>query len=221
MSELAVRLGSPVTFDRSGNVLFQECFEGGLANWEHNSYPSGANAVPTARFHSIKPYAIKLHTTTDDNSYSGIKRGLPFPYLSRMGFEFHYKQIAAINNLFIRLYFYTGTKVYTVTLELKQNDDEIVLTGHPNIPNVICNYKLSQVNYAPFHVFKIVFDLSTGYHYRMVIDDLDYNISSITIPYGATSIKAHMYILFYLYSFEESAKTCYIDNLVLTIDEPM
>lgn len=221
MSELAVRLGSPVTFDRTGNVLFQECFESGLTNWEHNSYPSGAFAVPTARFHSIKPYAIKLHTTTDDNSGSGIERGLPFPYLSRMGFEFHYKQISSIKRLYIILTIYTGTVLYRITLELKEVTDQIILTGHPNVEHIISDYKLINVLYSPFHIFKIVFDLNKGFYSRLVIDDIDYNISAIRIPTGASTVKAYVNVFFYLFSFEESANKCYIDNIILTTDEPL
>lgn len=221
LSELAVRLGSPVTFDRTGNVLYYDCFESGLTNWEHNSYPAGAYAVPTARFCAIRPYAVKLATTDDSGSYSGIKRGLPFPYVSRMGFEFHIKQTAAIKRFLTQLTFYTGTYAYYLQLTLHEEDDQVLLQDGDSVDHEICGYDFSTVLYSPFHVIKLVFDLTTELHIRLTIDDIDYDVSSITIKKNASAENAHMYVLFYLYSAGAFERTCYIDNVIFTIDEPL
>ena len=43
LGELAVRLGSPVAYDRQGNVIYTESFENGLAGWDTDTSGAGAS----------------------------------------------------------------------------------------------------------------------------------------------------------------------------------
>ncbi len=220
MSELAVRLGSVVSFDRTGTVIFIERFENGISGWEHNSSPAEAFAVPTARYYSITPYCLKFKTTTQQSSISGIYKGIPIPYVSRMGFEFHIKQLSNINHFLVSFIIYDGTYEYAVIIDFDQVGNEINL--YSGIPSweTIRSYNLNQGSASPFHVIKIVVDLEAETYYRLVIDEQDYDISHISVKKTKDDTEAYLYAEFFLYSFTTVSRTLYLDNFIVTIDEP-
>ena len=102
MTELACRLGALNYFDRTGTILYQDNFNAGLMNWEHNSYPASNFAVLSARYADSRYYSARLNTDTTSGGYSGIQRRFPFSYMSNFGFEFQFKLLSHID----LLYFY-------------------------------------------------------------------------------------------------------------------
>jgi hypothetical protein len=220
MSELAVRLGSIHTFDRTGTVIFFDDFKAGLSNWIEGMYPAAAIPVPTARYHSINPYSIKLKTTTDDGSYSSLQRGFPFPYVSRMGIEFHLKTTSSTDKFLIPSYCYTGALRYILEMEFNKSANAIYLRDADSVQVKVDDYNLQSGSYAPFHIIKIVFDFTTGFYQRLVIDDTDYDVSDISIDNTANTTDAYFYLYFYLGGVGTTSQTVYLDNVIFTIDEP-
>jgi len=219
-SELSVRLGGLSRFDRTGRIVFQEDFDAGLANWEHNSYPAAAFAVPTAEYQSCKYYSIKLKTTQDVGSVSGIARGVAVPYISRLGFEFHFKPYSTIDRFLATFYIYNGIYRYVVEMGFYQQTNTIFITDENGFQHEIDSYFLNSGSTSPFHMVKMVVDLSTEFYYRIAIDEKDYNVSDVGIRKTASATNPYLYMLYLNWSPDGNQRTIWLDNIIITIDEP-
>ena len=60
MAELAARLGSPVTFDRRGKVLWLDDFEGGVEKWTAGSNPAGGSLEWSSESSKTGRFCAKL-----------------------------------------------------------------------------------------------------------------------------------------------------------------
>lgn len=220
MSELAVRLGGLCWFDRLGTVLMQEGFERGLVNWEHNSYPAGAFAVPSARYYSTVPYSAKLITTTDSGSYSGLNRAFPFPYISNFGVELHFKALVAFKNLYWSLSFYDGTYRYRAETRVNYADSLLELEDADSVYQKIDDLNIRIGANSPFHVLKTIVNLSAETYVRVILDEHDYNVSDITINKRADATSPYLYMLVLLSPVNTVVNQVWIDNIIFTTDEP-
>lgn len=220
MSELAVRLGGLNWFDRLGTVLMQEGFQRGIANWEHNSYPAGAFAVPSARYFSTVPYSARLNTTTDNGSYSGLTRTFPFPYISSFGVELHFKTILAFKYLYWSLTFYDGTYKYYLMVRINYADEQLELQDADSAYQKIDDLNIRIGANSPFHVVKCTVDLSNERYVRLMLDENDYNVRDVTIKKATDTTSPYLYMLVLLTPEDDTAQTVWIDNIIFTIDEP-
>lgn len=220
MSELAVRMGGLSWFDRMGTVLMQEGFQGGIANWEHNSYPADAFAVPSARYYSTVPYSAMLVTTDDEGSTSGIQRSFPFPYVSHFGVELHLKSIVAFKYLFWTLRFYDGDYVYYVTPRVNWQDSKLELYNADSAYEKVDDLSMRIGANSPFHVLKVTVDLANERYVRLMFDDKDYNVSDIAIRKVVSGTSPHLDMMVTLLPVPETANAVWIDNIIFTTDEP-
>jgi hypothetical protein len=219
-SELAARLGSINALDRTGNMLIGETFESGLTNWSHNSSPVGAYAVPTARYCARVPYSIKLKTTGDVNSYSGIRRGIPVPYITRLGFEFHFRPESTLKRFIATFNIYDGTYRYLPQIEFDKENNSIFLTKGDATDHEIASYAIQDGLSAPFHFVKMVVDLENEFYQRVNIDEIDYDVSTVSLRKIASAVNPYLLLDFMVYSFGSNIQTVYVDNIIVTIDEP-
>jgi len=221
MSELAVRLGSIHRFDRTGVIIFEEAFRNGIARWSQNSYPAGAFVVPVADYYSIVPYGALLATTIDSGSYSGMNTVLPIPYVSPMGFEWHMKFKDEIELCYFWVQLYTGTTQYRVVFRIDVEDSIVDIQNSGGTYTPVYTDTLYYGGTSPFHVFKVVVDFINEVHVRMVIDGVDIDLSMHPIWKDTEDDSVPR---LYLYISNNPGTTVvnrvYLDNIIITMDEP-
>ena len=88
MAELAVRLGSIVTFDRRGAVCWLDDFEHTINHWEiHIDSPPGAITL-SAEAARTGALSAKITSPSINGDASEMVKRLPCPTPSNLGFEF-------------------------------------------------------------------------------------------------------------------------------------
>ena len=87
LGELAVRLGSIITFDRRGDIVWFDDFEGDVFKWERD--PSGVDAAIIVSPEAARNGAFSAKLTTGNlaDDHATILHHLPYPVTSRVGFE--------------------------------------------------------------------------------------------------------------------------------------
>ncbi|GAI16225.1 unnamed protein product, partial [marine sediment metagenome] len=88
MAELVARLGSIVTFDRRGNIIWLDDFEGTLGKWGIETEGAGYSAQLSAEAARSGGFSAKLISPDDEEDRIGLKRWFPLPVESNIGFEF-------------------------------------------------------------------------------------------------------------------------------------
>jgi len=220
MSELAVRLGSINRFDRTGVVIFEEGFQYGIGRWIQNSSAEDNYVVPSANYFSIVPYAALLATTDDLNVYSGIYTRLPIPYTSSMGFEWHVKFYDEAMLFYFWVQLYTGSVEYRVVFRIDVEDKRIDILAKDEKYHIVYTDELNFGSDSPFHVFKVVVDFVNEIHIRMVIDGVDVDLTDYPIWTDTEDTSPHLYLYFSNNPGPSTINRIYLDNIIITMDEP-
>lgn len=220
MGELAARLGSIVTYDKRGDVVDFDNFEEPVFKWE-TAY---GNTGDYTRLDSTQvksgSQAIKLHTLSQAGSQAKITKAI-FPLASlSIGLEVSLTR--------------PNPNTYFDAL-IKQNDGDNAqyakvrydsLTGTIYILDSTNAYKEidTGIKLYPetftFHTIKLVADFATGYYKRLLLDNLEYDISDEALYSEADGDEA--YVWFEIGTEDKAADggDCYIDNIIWTQAEP-
>lgn len=102
LNELAVRLGSPIVYDRGGEVLFFDNFDSGLTRWQKEfTYPDRAFGKYGRNVYGN--YCLRLVNDPDGLWFSYIWTSIPVYWQELIGletiFHYHYRH----TNLWVRI----------------------------------------------------------------------------------------------------------------------
>jgi len=131
LKELAVRLGAISSYDRRGEIIFQDDFENGLVKWETETSGIGAAVALSALRAYRGAFSVKCTGGSDANKYAGIKRYITPPIMvTPLGFEITISIDANIDEGQGLFDFYMGTIVAHYGFKYSQtNSKAYVLTA--------------------------------------------------------------------------------------------
>jgi hypothetical protein len=220
IAELAARLGSPINYDRQGKVVAFETFNYGITGWAEVGYPVTAYPIANTRFVLRGPYSIKCATTADSGSYSGIRRSYGYPYPSRMGIEFHFKAIAAWEYLYLETDVYDGTDKFSVSWQFNENDNELKYMLNTGAYTVLDELDINRGSLAPFNAFKVVFDIPDEEYAYARLNERYYDLARVGLKKLTNTTNALIDVYLLLWTADTEVQTVWIDNIVITMDEP-
>lgn len=219
LAELAARLGSPVTYDRRGNVLWLYAFEHGLGLVETANSASSVAALSTTRS-EVGPFSCRLTTHTAADAWAYALRRVPRPVLSRVGFQVSVN-FNNDNGLFqVDLAEYDGSAFNRARLRIDMDNRELqvndaaagwvaIATGLPDYTD------------APYFIhMKLVVNLSDHTYVRAVVDNTEYDLSAYTMSASAGTTSPHLFCRAYLANAVASAAQVWVDSLIVTGSEP-
>jgi len=218
VAELAVRLGSPNSHDRRGNVIFWDSFENGFPRWRLVHLAGGTIELSTDRCRSG---STSLKMTPNDNDFVLADIFMPFPTLGLFGFETSFVWNEGIEQLAFSPSLQTGEINYKGSVSIRPSDHSIFIQGTELIDNTIT---LSPNNDYLFHTLKLVVNYLTGKFVRLILDSTEYDISRYDlITYASTASPQLNYVI----SVEVGGAVVfplnhveYIDDVIITQNEP-
>lgn len=220
MGELAARLGSIVTFDRRGDVVWYDDFEGHISKWKSNVSGTDAAATISAEAARNGDFSAKLTTGDVIDKYAEIWHFLPYPIVSKVGFEFSFtlndnlSELQALQNLYDGSHHHkAGLRYLPATNKLQYFSKT---EGWQDLATDLDLYSASYI----FHTSKLVIDLSTRKYVRAIFDNVEYDLSTlsyyyvgqITTPYWRQFISAITGV--------NSNQSIFIDDAIVTQNEP-
>lgn len=220
LAELAARLGSIVTFDRRGSVIWLSSFDHGLAEFLTSAPGTGASIAASAARTRRGQYSALLTAGSDTGQTATLTRYLPVPPAAYFGAELSFSLASTISSLQLTIDHFRGAygTRYRVrwsdTLETLQylDSNEAWQTLASNVPLLHQSYF--------FHTMKLVIDPENRQYVRFMLDNDTYampGISGFVEASGGLDVGAVFLALTGRPGFNDQV---YVDDVILTTEEP-
>lgn len=220
MAELAARLGSPVVWDRRGDVLFVTQFDEGMGAVAILTGGLGSGAQLVTGLSRAGAYAVQLTAGSNGTRSCGVGKWLSLPVSSRYGLEFSFSswlqseawqaQMVTVDGALqcsgvAKIYCQTGRLVY---LDAALAEIEIATIG-----------MLSVLGRCP-HVLKLVIDQTTHEYVRVILDDVTHDLTGIPLWTGPLVAPADLQTFCTHIGQVATNAVAAMDCLVVTENEP-
>ena len=218
--ELAARLGSIVTFNREGNIVFWDDFEGTPLKWAVEK-EVGTETVGFSTFQvSSGGQALKIATVADATSSAGIRRFFPLFSTKKQGMEVSIRGSTTPSHLKLIYYTILNEKAHIYVVKI-DSDNEILQYYDEDADWITLddNFGLKQAAYL-FHHFKLVIDVERGYYVRLIIDRTEYSLNDIPAKIMNMYEPDYFYVKIVSENVTANMVNIYLDNFILTQNEP-
>ena len=219
MAELAVRLGSPVSYDRRGDVVCLDQFEDGVGRWEEVGDGDDNEEYPVAYPTHSGKMALMLHSGDAVGNSGAILRELPYPTLSKLGAEVSFIVYAGTDEVRLWMLLYQGTHYYDSFLSYHHDDGTIwIRTQDADIE--IATPGIVQEGYTHFNTMKFVMDALTGKYVRAIFNDHNYPLDAYNMYYGDDVSPKRVALWVVNWTGTTGGTNVLIDDFIFTQNEP-
>lgn len=220
MGELAARLWSPVTFDRRGDVVFLESFEDGLNRVATGAEGVGASVGLSTITARSGGYSVKVVTSADTAQCGWIAKNQPLTQLVRVGAEASIC-IPAGDAVFVSWSRYeSGAKRHIAGVRYNTALGRIEFYNAAGGWTVLLDYAFPYKDLSTFHTTKLVMNLEKEEYTRILLNALVIDMRGVpyyTLPNAEVPC---WYTFLRVYPAVVSPVTVYLDDLILTQNEP-
>lgn len=221
LGELAVRLGSPSSYDRYGNIVLMENFQRGFGSWVATEYTSAEDATLTAKYALQGHYAANIHCAAVNMSRTNLRTKYPYPSISNIGLELSMNFSSAFYRFTAALMWGDGTGKYTSSIYLKAWDKEIRYLDADSNRVKVGNWDYSILEQNYWHTMKFVIDMSNQVYLRCSVDSLAYDVHNKPVQYVSVNTYPYLQIILTIESDGRLACDMAIDRVILTSNEPL
>lgn len=220
LGELAVRLGSIVSFDRRGDVVGLDDFEQGILAWGATAFGAGSSIASSTEACRSGGKSLKLVTGTTEADYPFVIRGIAYRPTTNMGIEASFALLSIDTALVLQGRVYDGTYIHWPTVRYDGTAQTLALRNEAEAWVTFA----SSVNVAAArHIFptlKMVFDLTSAKYVRCLLGGSTYLLSAYSYYKEALASAPTSQTAMWTLPRGAAARTTYIDDWILTINEP-
>lgn len=220
MGELAVRLGAPNRFDRTGSTIFVDQFIGGLNSWKGTGLQTDEEPILSGLYYYQRPYCVQLRTLASSGSSSNIQNDLPFPYATTIGYEFAYFRPFGVTRLQVFLQLNDGTTSHLAQLRIDFGTYKIYILDDSYVWIEVFSGSTPIDVYDAWNIVKLVVDYENDIYVRLVMNKNDIALTDYSLYLDSDSSRPRLRVAFYLYPTDSEIENIYLDNVIITIDEP-
>lgn len=219
LGELAARLGSINTYNRSGNVVLMDGFEEGIKKWA--LVYTGGNATITQSNTTARngAYSAYLHSLITGVNSAYIWRGVGVLTQGKNGLEFSFAYPTSYNIITAYLDFYTGNYRYRGALRLDNYNADLYYINSAGTWVLLDG---DAGGYADTHIFltmKLVMDFSNLVYQRGFYNDRAYNVAGNALRQDVSSDAPHVEMIVMVENPASGSFDVYLDDVILTQNE--
>lgn len=219
LAELAARLGSSVTFDRRGNVLYVDSFDSGLSGWEETHTAGTGWVGPIAEPTHFGGVAIGAEYTPVADAYGLIYRYVALPSMTRYGFEVAFQP--ALNNRYLEqlFYHYDGVRVHFYGFRWYQQTGELKVMNAAGAWQTVTTIAPLIFFGYPWYIVKLVVDLDTGKYVRGMLNAITYDLSAYSALAVASDTTPVLYLSLKTVNDVADSTMAAWDDVIVTMGE--
>lgn len=220
LAELAARLGSIVTYDRRGDVIFLDDFEENLAAWTTFTAGTGG-AVALDTTHARSPgQSVKLTSGSTGGASASIYEYLPYREAGRFGLEAHFTVDNNLLKLLFRLVFFSGTERRYFLVEYRPAQTELRVQSSNGAYVTIADDVSLRTSAGLFHAAKLVVDAPENEYVRFLLDNTEYDLSGIASNETADTAQPYLDVFIGAEGIAGTNAVVYVDDVIVTQNEP-
>jgi len=221
VGEAAVRLGSPVLWDRRGDVLYATDFSEGIGSFQ--TQVSGASArVALHTEHSRHgAYSVGLHAGSDGGRYALLHLALPFQFLSAVGLEASFSLHNETEYLGIRFHWFDGAYKYSAGLRIEPQVPRLVFMHSGGGWGVLEDPFPRHLCWRPEHTAKVVADMAAQRYVRILVDERTYDMRAYDVVQAVDVRAPYWYFVIIHGGLATCTPYVYVDNVIVTQNEPV
>jgi len=219
-AELAARLGSPVSYERSGQVQVMESFENGRQLWRELLSGVGAATELDPTTAKTGGYSLKLTggSTLGRYAYAYMEKGL-LP-VGRMGLALSFAIPDWFESLTVILYQYTGTAYYFAGVRFNHAGGQIqMLNAAGGWTNMVA-FTIFPRDKEFWNTMKVVADLTENTYGKLRWNASEYDWSAYPLRANVSAEAPRVRIEVYVTSDVGDNDVVYLDDIILTGSEP-
>jgi len=220
-AELAARLGSPVRYERRGDLYFLDSFECGLNKCVLYAVGTGGSLDLVTAPARTGGYACKITTATGEINFAAPEYRFPLiAYNKKMGAEFHWAYGDDITHVILQLAVQSPNTLSVVGIRLRLSDGLIeYLNSTGNWASTGHNY-IVEIRDNLFHALKLVFDPPNAHYLRLYLDGQEFDLSSFYGQAVAYAANPSVALRPGFQGWADHAGYGYIDDVIFTLNEP-
>jgi len=220
--ELAARLGSIVTFDRRGNVVWMDEFEHGLGRWELSGSGANNEVYLGTEITMHGSLSAVLHPGEENNGESIIRHNLPFPVLGGIGFEIAFVPQGNLGDIWAILFLYDGARRYDYHAVYAHTTGQVLVAAPGPTWPVVGTPGVQAEGYHNHNIMKMVANCVTHKYERVLFNNHVYDASAHTV-FSVVDTTTKPTMVAYISAFNTGVHLFYIpvDYAIVTQNEPM
>lgn len=220
LGELAARLGSAVTFDRRGDVIFIDSFDSGYHKWIASYGGDGGGVHISTKTARTGAYSTKLVTGKASTGHASLDKYHFEPVLSKVGLEASFAPISADPLTRLSIYHYTGEGYYLFQVRYDYATETLeYLDSGPHWHELAAGLAFFP-NYTSFNSLKLVVDLEDNEYERVVFNANTYPLKDVAAVWVPGESAPYMALGISAVGDADDNYTVYLDDVIFTQNEP-
>jgi len=219
MAELAVRLGSIITYDRRGDVVWFDSFENGTLVWSTTiDGTTGSIAIETANPHH-GAFCCRLTTSHDDIFRTRIYKRFPITIRGGLGLECSLTINPNCDSFDLRFTRHDGVNYHVGGLHHDQLHNKLQYYDYEDrLQDLATGIQLYSASY---HTIKMVVDLKNDKYVRALLDNESYDMSTLAVYRIDSPIEPYLSVQLTYIGKSGLLLANYLDDIIITQNEPV
>lgn len=220
LGELAVRLGSIVTHDRRGDVLWLDDFEATLNKWDESTIGTGAAIAIDTLWARNGAQSLHLTGGSDSLRRAFVAHTNPLTGLSNIGMELAVMFDGDFDNFTLDFSVFDGTDRLRGRLRYQDDTNILEYIDSSNNPVTLeSSFVLAHFD-SEFHVLKLVIDAVGRNYVRAIVDQTEYDLSGVNLHVSTSAGSPRIVASVEMISRSIFNDDCWVDDVILTQNEP-
>jgi len=220
LGELAVRLGSIVSYDRKGDVIWLWDGSTGVSTWAISGISGDAYCEVGTSFSNVGGYQLELHADGATDPYVQLIKFFSPVEVSKWGLEVSVALISDYLDFIINIGRDDGVLYYQAGIKLDSDADEILYRDLAGDYIKFADLPTLHNTYGQFHNMKLVIDMDTNKYVSFQMNDVDYDVPKVAFRQTSTSDQLLQKVLITLHGRDGETDYCYLDYVIVTTGEP-
>ncbi len=220
MGELAVRLGSIVSFDRRGDVTFLDSFEFGLRAWTASTSGAGAAVDITTGAARSGFASARLVAGSDSNRAASIQHLDIMPALSALGAECSFALSSTIETLDLEHQIFDGTDFIDWRVRWDETNTRLQYFDSSGAWVTFATGVDLAGGAGLFHTMKLRVDFAKRQYINVVFNETSYGLDGIAPQVTASPLRPQLITEILLTGRSGQNDRVHIDDVILTQNEP-
>ncbi|MBA7481123.1 hypothetical protein ES707_16593 [subsurface metagenome] len=220
MGEVAARLGSIVTYDKRGDVVFFDDFEEPILRWAADV----PDALTYARLDSASAksgsQALKLHTQNVLNEIASMSRLFNVLVSKRLGHEISFSLLSNDCELRSFVSVLGDPRTYEGEVMFDNFPPALYIETAPDVYTKIADIGSVERSIFMFQTLKLVVDFNTNKYVRLLFGNVEYDLSAYDLVSIGTALAPQVSTGAYIYNKAAAGGDVWLDDSIFTQAEP-